>query len=100
MVWGATIPTNSRVVRAGAHFMVARTLYYALPLLMGPWVRCLLGTYSSYTQIIANQKCVYGQVSGALILTNCRVVRADGHFLVARTLYGYGSLGPRDIGYI
>ena len=52
---------------------------------------------------MAEQKCVCGHVWGDPVPTNCRVLRADGHFTVARTLttrtINYGSLGPRAIWY-
>ena len=37
-----------------------------LPVLsvMGPWVQGLFGKYSSFSPIMAEQKCVYGHVSG------------------------------------
>ena len=54
---------------------------------MGPWVQGLCGTYSTFTPIIAEQKCVYGPVWGDPVPPNCRVLKADGHFTVARTLY-------------
>ena len=60
-----------------------------LPVLsvMGHWVQELFGTHSSFTPIIAEQKCIYGHVWGDPVPPNCRVLRADGHFTVARTLY-------------
>ena len=60
-----------------------------LPILWvtGPWVQGLFGTYSTFTPIIAEQKCVYGPVWGDPVPPNCRVLKADGHFTVARTLY-------------
>ena len=36
---------------------------------------------------MAEQKCVYGHVWGDPVPPNYRVLRADGHFTVARTLY-------------
>ena len=57
------------------------------PPFMGPWVQGLFGTYSTFTPIIAEQKCVYGPVWGDPAPPNCRVLKADGHFTVARTLY-------------
>ena len=36
---------------------------------------------------MAEQKCVCGHVWGDPVPTNCRVLKADGHFTVARTLY-------------
>ena len=54
---------------------------------MGPWVQGLFGTHSSFTPIMAEQKCVCGHVWGDPVPTNCRVLKADGHFTVARTLY-------------
>ena len=53
----------------------------------GPWVQGLFGTQSSFTPIMAEQKCVCGHVWGDPVPTNCRVLKADGHFTVARTLY-------------
>ena len=58
-----------------------------IPWVTGPWVQGLFGTYSTFTPIIAEQKCVYGPVWGDPVPPNCRVLRADGHFTVARTLY-------------
>ena len=54
---------------------------------------------------MAAQKCVCGHVWGDAVPTNCRVLKADGHFTIARTLYYpyhelRGSLGPRAIWYI
>ena len=54
---------------------------------MGPWVQGLFGTHSSFTPIMAEQKCVCGHIWGDPVPTNCRVLKADGHFTVARTLY-------------
>ena len=51
---------------------------------MGPWVQGLFGTQSSFTPIMAEQKCVCGHVWGDPVPTNCRVLKADGHFTVAR----------------
>ena len=47
----------------------------------------IFGTYSFYIPTKANQKCVYCQVQGAPIPQNYRVIRADGDFMVATTLY-------------
>ena len=70
---------------------------------MGPWVQGLFGTQSSFTPIMAEQKCVCGHVWGDPVPTNCRVLKADGHFTVARPCttrtISYGSLGPRAIWY-
>ena len=70
---------------------------------MGPWAQGLFGTHSSFTHLIAEQKCVCGNVWGDPVPTNCRVLKADGHFTVARTLLNltisYGFLGPRAIWY-
>ena len=70
----------------------------------GPWVQGLFGTYSTFTPIIAEQKRVYGPVWDDPVPPNCRVLNADGHFTVARTLYyPYDKLwvlGPRAIWYI
>ena len=46
---------------------------------MGPWVQGLFGTQSSFTPIMAEQKCVCGHVWGDPVPTNCRVLKADGH---------------------
>ena len=52
---------------------------------------------------MAEQKCVCGRVGGDPVPTNYHVLKADGHFTVARTLLNltisYGSLGPRTIWY-
>ena len=86
-VWGDPVPTNCRVLKADGHFTVARTRVQPVPSVMGPWVQGLFGTQSSYTHIMAEQKCVCGHVWGDPVPTNCRVLKADGHFTVARTLY-------------
>ena len=52
-----------------------------------PWVQGLFGTYSFFTSIMAEQKCACGHVWGDPVPTNCRVLRVDGYFAVARTLY-------------
>ena len=51
---------------------------------MGPWGQGLFGTYSSFSPIMTEQKCVCGHVWGDPVPTNCRVLRADGHFKVGR----------------
>ena len=58
-IWSDPIPVNCPVVKVGGHFRVARTLFYPVPQVMGSWVQGILGKYSSYTPIIANQKCLY-----------------------------------------
>ena len=52
-----------------------------------PWVKGLFGTYCSLTIIMAEQKCVYGPIWGDPVPPNCRVLKADGHFTIARSLY-------------
>ena len=37
--------------------------------------------------MIAEQKCLYGPVWGDPVPPNCRVLKADGHLSVAKTLY-------------
>ena len=54
---------------------------------MGPRVKGPFGTYSSFTPIMADQECVCGHVWGDPYPTNCRVLKTDCHFVVARTLY-------------
>ena len=51
---------------------------------------------------MAEQKCVYGHVWGDPVPPNCRVLKADGHFTVARTLYYpyYQLRGPGSKGYL
>ena len=75
-----------------------------LPVLsvMGPWLQGLFGTYSSFSTIMAEEKCVCGHVWGDPVPTNCRVLRADGHFTVARALnYPYYQLWvPGAKGYL
>ena len=83
-VWGDPVPPNCRVLKADGHFTVARTLYYPYHELRVPG---LFGTYSTFTPIIAEQKCVYGPVWGDPVPPNCRVLQADDRFTVARTLY-------------
>ena len=53
----------------------------------GAWVLILFGKYSFFKSIMAEQKCACGLVWGDPVRTNCRVLKADGHFAVARTLY-------------
>ena len=76
---------------------------------MGHWVQELFGTHSSFTPRMAEQKCVYGHVWGDPVPPNCRVLRAGGHFTVARTLYypscityimSHSPPGPRATWYI
>ena len=75
-----------------------------LPILWvtGPWVQGLFGTYSTFTPIIAEQKCVYGPVWGDPVPPNCRVLKADGRFTVAKTLYYpyYDLRVPGSKGYL
>ena len=85
-VWGDPAPTNCRVLRANGHFTVARTLYYPYRQLWVPGSKVYL-VHSSFTPILAEQKCVCGHVWGDPVPTNCHVLRVDGHFTVARTLY-------------
>ena len=48
------------------------------------------------------QKCVCGHVWGDPVPTNCRVLKADGHVAVARTLYNpyYQLWVPGPKGYL
>ena len=100
-VWGDPVPPNCRVLKANGHFTVARTLYYPYDKLC-PWVQGLFGTYSTFTPIIAEQKRVYGPVWGDPVPPNCRVLKADGHFTLARTLYYpyHESRVPGSKGYL
>ena len=63
-VWGDPVPPNCRVLKADGHFTVARTLYYPYHELWVPGSKGYFGTYSTFTPIIAEQKCVYGPVWG------------------------------------
>ena len=89
---------------ADSHFTVARTLYYPYYELRVPGSKGYLVHTSTFTPIIAEQKCVYGPVWGDPVPPNCRVIKADGHFTVARTLYfPYYELrvpGSKGIWYI
>ena len=69
---------------------------------MGPCVQGLFGTYSPFTPIMAELKCVCGQVWGDPVPTNGRDSWADGHFTIARTLYySYYQLWvPGSKGYL
>ena len=69
---------------------------------MGLWVQGLFGSYSTFTPIIAEQKYVYGPVWGDPVPPNCRVLKADGRFTVARTLYypNYELRVPGSKGYL
>ena len=51
---------------------------------------------------MAEQRLVCGHVWGDPVPTNCRVLEADGHFTVARTLFNpYHQLWvPRSKGYL
>ena len=73
-----------------------------IPWVTVPWVQGLLGTYSTFTPIIEEHKCVYGPVWVDPVPPNCRVLKADGHFTVARTLYyAYYELRvPGSKGYL
>ena len=69
---------------------------------MGAWVQGLFGTHSSFTYIMAEQRLVCGHVWGDPVPKNCRVLKADGHFTVARTLFNpYHQLWvPGSKGYL
>ena len=71
----------------GWSFYSSQDPVLSVPPVMGPWVQGLYGSYSCFTPIMAEQKCVCGHVWGDPVPINCRVLKADGHFTVARTLY-------------
>ena len=100
-VWGDSVPTNCRVLKADGHFTVSQDPVQPVPSVMGPWVQGLFGTHSSFTHIMAEQRCVCGHVWGDPVPTNCRLLKADGHFTVARTLYTRIKLWvPGSKGYL
>ena len=85
--WGDPVPPNCRVLKPDGRFTVARTLYYPYYELRVPGSKGYLGIYSTITPIIAEQKCVHGPVWGDPVPPNCRVLKADGRFTIAKTLY-------------
>ena len=86
-IWGDPVPTNCRVLRADGHFNVSRALYYPYHQLWVPGPKGYLVHIAPLPPIMAERECVCGHVWGDPVPTNCRVLRADGHFTVARTLY-------------
>ena len=101
-VWGDPLPTNDGVIKADGHFTVARTLYNPYHQLWVPRSKGYLVHIASFAHIMAEQRCVCGHVWGDPVPTNYRVLKADGHFTVAKTLYNpYHQLWvPRSKGYL
>ena len=77
-----------------------------VPAISAPWVKGLFGTYSSFTPIMAEQKCVCGRVWGALVPAIAGVPVADYDLMVVWTpncmyqpYWVRGSVGPGAIWY-
>ena len=72
-VWG--VPTPHKLLRPLGEwsFYCSQDRVIMVPWVIGPWFQGLFGTYNSYTlhynsynSMMANEKCIYGQVYGAL----------------------------------
>ena len=59
----------------------------SVPPVMGSWVQGLFGEYSSFTPIMENQKFAYDQFRGTPVPINGPVVRANGDFILVRSLF-------------
>ena len=86
-MFGVILSLQTAASLSGWSFYGSQDPVQPVPSVMGPWVQGLFGTHSSLTHITAEQNCVCGHVWGDPVPTNCRVLKADGHFTVARTLY-------------
>ena len=103
VLFGVTLsPLNCRVLKADGHFTVARTLYYPHYELWVPGSKGYLVHIAHFSTINVEHKCLYGPVWGDPVPPNCRVLKTDGHFTVARTLYYpyYELRVPGSKGYL
>ena len=87
-MFGVTLsPTNCRVLKADGHFTVARTLYYPYHKLWVPGSKGYLVHIAHLHHYGRLEMRMWPCLGVTLSPTNCRVLKADGHFTVARTLY-------------